>query len=121
MFVNLDLGPFQVTCYCLRCFIFTPYEKFGKFNTISDKGRVCTMELMDTSDPLEGGGGGRHSKAGISGMQCFPSKILPSGLCAELCCNRGKTSQELRMLSSVTINCQVTKIVMNSGSQLSEL
>ena len=50
MFVNLDLGPFQVTCYCLRCFIFTPYEKFGKFNTISDKGRVCTMELMDTSE-----------------------------------------------------------------------
>ena len=32
-----------------------------------------------------------------------------------------KTSQELRMLSSVTINYQVTKIVMNSGSQLSEL
>ena len=32
-----------------------------------------------------------------------------------------KTSQELRMLSSVTINCQVTKIVMNSGSQLSVL
>ena len=32
-----------------------------------------------------------------------------------------KTSQELRMLSSVTINCQVTKIVMNSGFQFSEL
>ena len=32
-----------------------------------------------------------------------------------------KTSQELRMLSSVTLNCQVTKIVMNSGSQLSQL
>ena len=32
-----------------------------------------------------------------------------------------QTSQELRMLSSVTLNCQVTKIVMNSGSQLSEL
>ena len=32
-----------------------------------------------------------------------------------------KTLQELRLLSSVTINCQVTKIVMNSGSQLSEL
>ena len=32
-----------------------------------------------------------------------------------------KTSQELRMLSSVTINCQVTKIVMNSGSQLSQV
>ena len=32
-----------------------------------------------------------------------------------------KTSQELRMLSSVTIHCQITTIVMNSGSQLSEL
>ena len=32
-----------------------------------------------------------------------------------------KTSQELRMLSSVTLNCQVTKIIMNSGSQLSHL
>ena len=32
-----------------------------------------------------------------------------------------KTLQELRMLSSVTIDCQITKIVMNSGSQLSEL
>ena len=31
-----------------------------------------------------------------------------------------KTSQELRMLSSVKINCQVTKIVINSGSQLSQ-
>ena len=32
-----------------------------------------------------------------------------------------ETSQELRMLSSVTLNCQVTKILMNSGSQLPEL
>ena len=32
-----------------------------------------------------------------------------------------KTSQELQMLSSVTLKCQVSKIVMNSGSQLSEL
>ena len=32
-----------------------------------------------------------------------------------------KTSQELRMLSSVTLNCQVTKIIMNSGSQLSDM
>ena len=32
-----------------------------------------------------------------------------------------KTSQELRMLSSVTINCQIKKIVMYSGSQLSVL
>ena len=29
--------------------------------------------------------------------------------------------EEETMLSSVTINCQVTKIVINSGSQLSEL
>ena len=34
---------------------------------------------------------------------------------------RNKTSQELRMLSSVTINCQATKIVINPGSQLSVL
>ena len=34
---------------------------------------------------------------------------------------RRETSQELRMLSSVTLNCQITKIVMNSCSQLSEL
>ena len=33
-------------------------------------------------------------------------------------CN--KTSQELRMLSNVTLNCQETKTVMNSGSQFSE-
>ena len=32
-----------------------------------------------------------------------------------------KTSQELRMLSSVTSNCQVINIVMNSSSQLPEL
>ena len=32
-----------------------------------------------------------------------------------------QTLQELRMLSRVTINCQVTKIVINPGSQLSVL
>ena len=32
-----------------------------------------------------------------------------------------KTSQELRMLSNVTLNCQVTKIVIYSDFQLSEL
>ena len=32
-----------------------------------------------------------------------------------------ETLQELLMLSSVTLNCQVTKIVTNPGSQLSEL
>ena len=34
---------------------------------------------------------------------------------------RPKTSQELQMLSSVTIDCHITKIVMDSGSQVSEL
>ena len=29
-----------------------------------------------------------------------------------------KTLQEWQMLSSITLNCQVTQIVMNSGSQL---
>ena len=36
-------------------------------------------------------------------------------------CQNQETSQELRMLSIVTITCQVTEIVMNSGYQLSEL
>ena len=31
-----------------------------------------------------------------------------------------KTSQELRMVSNVTLNCQATDIVMNSVFQLSE-
>ena len=32
-----------------------------------------------------------------------------------------QTLQALQMLSSVTLNCHVTKIIMNSGSQLSVL
>ena len=32
-----------------------------------------------------------------------------------------KTSQKLRILSSVTLNCQVTMVVINSDSQLSEV
>ena len=39
----------------------------------------------------------------------------------EQCAFNEETSQELRMLSSVTLDCQETKIVMNSGSQLSEI
>ena len=38
-----------------------------------------------------------------------------------LCESMKKKSQELPMLSNVTLNCQVAKIVMNSGSQSSEL
>ena len=58
---------------------------------------------------------------------CFESVFQNeySDICAKTICLCEplitKTSQELRMLSSVTLNCQVTKIVMDSGSQLSEL
>ena len=53
----------------------------------------------------------------------FPETCRHPGIVAKVLWPslNSKTSQELRMLSSVTINCQVTKIVMNSGSQLSEL
>ena len=40
--------------------------------------------------------------------------FMMGGFCHYL----NQTSQELRMLSNVTLDCQVTKIVMNSGSQL---
>ena len=50
------------------------------------------------------------------------SKICSSTLCWYFNQDIIKTSQELRMMSSVTINWQVTKIVTNpSGSQLSLL
>ena len=53
---------------------------------------------------------------------CWVNSILSCFLWeACQCYYVSKTSQELRMLSSVTINCQITKIVMISGSQLSEL
>ena len=42
-------------------------------------------------------------------------------VCAKTMPQKSQTLQELRMLSTVTFKCQVTKIVMNSGSQLSEL
>ena len=68
---------------------------------------------------------------GHSFILCFTSFLLPwprlGSKFAALLDNNcpfsllHKTSQELRMLSSVTINCQITKIVMNSGSQLSVL
>ena len=48
-------------------------------------------------------------------------KILRCYKCIAKHCQTYKTLQELRMLSSVTLNCQVTKIVIDSGSQLSEL
>ena len=50
----------------------------------------------------------------LQSLHCCPGERLFTS-------NILKTSQELRMLSSVTINCHVTKIVINPGSQLSVL
>ena len=44
------------------------------------------------------------------------TQLKPLQMC--LTAEKHQTSQELRMLSSVTLNCQVTKIVMDSVSQL---
>ena len=53
-----------------------------------------------------------------------PPRIGPTQYTCKTVFHKGhlkETSQELRMLSSATINCQVTKIVMIQGSQLSVL
>ena len=52
---------------------------------------------------------------------CLLSGVRPALLRKRLNHTVEKTSQELRMLSSVTLNCQVTMIVLRSGSQLSEM
>ena len=54
------------------------------------------------------------------------SKLLPLGSCKQSFFGQKlvdwkKTLQELQMLSSVPINCQVTKIVKNPGSQMSQV
>ena len=52
-----------------------------------------------------------------SSLQIYPDEMVILG--DPVTMNMfNETSQELRMLSSVTLDCQVTKIVMNSGSQL---
>ena len=45
----------------------------------------------------------------------------PVGIFYLKCILSKETLQELRMLSSVTINCKATQIVINTGSQLSVL
>ena len=96
-------------------------------------------------EALQGGSGGRCAEAGWQApkLQVDPqshSELLTENSVSlraprselsgkrkaqfKLCICRAlgiKTLQELRMLSSVTLDCQVTKTVMNSGSQLSEL
>ena len=52
--------------------------------------------------------------------QCLPLTSHTTR-CINPTSNGIKTLQELRMLSCVNLNCQVTKIVRNSGSQLSEM
>ena len=61
-----------------------------------------------------------EAKIDLSAQKEF-QRLYLYGFLRQISEKRKKTSQELRMLSSVTINCQITKIVMNSGSRLSEL
>ena len=60
----------------------------------------------------------QHPSRTLGAQAVWPTQRCDDGIVHK---RNPKTSQELRMLSSVTINCQVTKIVMNSDSQLSEL
>ena len=63
----------------------------------------------------------------LEGYLILRSKILRSKICLKMVLTLlfyeplEQTSQELEMLSSVNIYCQVTKIVINPGSQLSIL
>ena len=57
----------------------------------------------------------RSAKVGLSRKKRMSQKNDVRSIC-EI-----KSSQELQLLSSVTIDCQVTKIVMIPGSQLSVL
>ena len=89
--------------------------------SLKDTSLVFVLSPSDSGRPR--GGWARFTVA--TGQGRFSSSRTASGL--NWLVEKGKwerilkTSQELRMLSSVTINCQITKIVMNSGSQLSEL
>ena len=73
--------------------------------------KVCTRwtPLREEANEVIGAGTAIYGSVS-AGREFWPFRVI----CFQ-------TSQELRMLSSVTINCQITKIVMNSGSQLSEL
>ena len=74
-----------------------------------------------------GWGGGGQSKKKKIGNEIFKSFWTPPRISFPYPAiywwwgSLKETSQELRMLSSVTIDCQITKIAMDSGSQLSEL
>ena len=65
-----------------------------------------------------------HSKVFFSAIASYKMHIFsksPNGPILKfwvVMSQNNETSQELWMLSTVTLDCQVTKIVMNSGSQL---
>ena len=85
---------------------------FPNFGNGNGNGKLHSQLLgtgtgMKKSFPNFGNGNGRPVLPGMVGNSRSP--LI------------NKTSQELRMLSSVTTNCQVTKIVRNPGSQLSVL
>ena len=93
--------------------------------------RKASEEVLDLLDGTIGLTRAREGNVGTTGSSEGPNPVQRSGSLQKMVEGRRherapihvykKTSQELQMLSSVTINCQITKIVMNSGSQLSEL
>ena len=47
---DIDLKDLEAVSSCFL-------NSLANLKTVAEQGRVCTMESMDTSDPLEGGGG----------------------------------------------------------------
>ena len=93
----------------------------------SNKAELIVVDISDVkywsrivfcffmTQPIEGGGTAEPG----GGPDCLGPAEGGTVSCGGHCCHPLKeTSLELQMLSSVTLNCQVTMIVMNSGSQL---
>ena len=108
--VDIDDGPMVLCCFsltsdqnCLQTFLYADW-------------RNLLQTLQNCQDRKVFLGANDH---GLWSSSWWPFGLLDFVLCsgrkhADIVVIK-KTSQELRMLSSVTINCQVTKIVMNSG------
>ena len=89
-------------------------EKSGRDCTWQHRGEVWTCRLPPIWQRFRKRNKRNKTEMEIKWSNIFCGWFVVLG-------RKTKTSQELRMLSSVTIYCQITKIVMNSGSQLSEL
>ena len=100
-YLSPQCSPHRQRQLCQRCFI------------VGQISAAAGMHMISKADPLADLGQSLNiswTRISVNHFD-FPQKHR----------NSEETSQELRMLSSVTINCQVTKIVMNPGSQLSVL